>query len=289
MSEVYEIADRYVLAYAALDPIAATDAGIAGHDHELTDFSPDGAATRATGSTATRSPRSRDAPRDRRPRPHRGRRDDRTARARDRVARRGRGAARRCGSSGARCRRSAAASTSWPTTPTTTGRSSRERLARVPDVDREPRGRRCAKACSAGSSPRGARRSGARSRPRRGAARRRHHAVLRRARRRPRRRRQAARRARAQRGRPRPRPTRSSRASSATSTRRKADPRDPVGRERYALFARAFNGIDLDLDETYAWGWEELYRIEDAMRRVARAHPARRVGRRGRSTTSTTT
>ena len=30
-SVVYEIANQYVLAYAALDPIAATDAGIAGH------------------------------------------------------------------------------------------------------------------------------------------------------------------------------------------------------------------------------------------------------------------
>ena len=58
MSEVYEIADQYVLAYAALDPIAATDAGIAGHDHELTDYSPDGERRPATGSTATRSPRS---------------------------------------------------------------------------------------------------------------------------------------------------------------------------------------------------------------------------------------
>src|SRR4029077_2511593 len=46
----------------------------------------------------------------------------------------------------------------------------------------------------------------------------------------------------------------------------KADPRDPVGRERYALFARSFNGIELDLDETYDWGWEELYRIEERMR-----------------------
>ena len=44
---------------------------------------------------------------------------------------------------------------------------------------------------------------------------------------------------------------------------------DPVGRERYSLYARDFNGIDLDLDETYAWGWEELYRIEHAMRSVA--------------------
>src|SRR3954451_14438484 len=41
MSEVYDIADRYVLAYAALDPVAATDAGVAGHDHQLTDYSPE--------------------------------------------------------------------------------------------------------------------------------------------------------------------------------------------------------------------------------------------------------
>ncbi|MDP9333699.1 MAG: DUF885 domain-containing protein [Actinomycetota bacterium] len=47
-----------------------------------------------------------------------------------------------------------------------------------------------------------------------------------------------------------------------------ADSRDPVGRDRYTLFARDFNGIDLDLEETYAWGWEELHRIEDAMRHV---------------------
>src|SRR5207244_4218866 len=39
-------ADRYVLAYAALDPISATDAGIVGHDHELTDFSPDASEAR---------------------------------------------------------------------------------------------------------------------------------------------------------------------------------------------------------------------------------------------------
>src|SRR5262249_47732109 len=46
-SRVYEIADRYVDRYAALDPISATGAGVAGHDHELTDFSPAGAAARA--------------------------------------------------------------------------------------------------------------------------------------------------------------------------------------------------------------------------------------------------
>ena len=49
----------------------------------------------------------------------------------------------------------------------------------------------------------------------------------------------------------------------------KSDPRDPVGRERYALFARVFSGVELDLDETYQWGWEELYRIEERMRDVA--------------------
>jgi uncharacterized protein (DUF885 family) len=33
---------------------------------------------------------------------------------------------------------------------------------------------------------------------------------------------------------------------------------DGVGRERYAVESRFFTGEDLDLEETYAWGWEEL-------------------------------
>jgi uncharacterized protein (DUF885 family) len=41
--------------------------------------------------------------------------------------------------------------------------------------------------------------------------------------------------------------------------------RDGVGRERYALESRRFNGIELDLDETYRWGWDELWRIEREM------------------------
>jgi uncharacterized protein (DUF885 family) len=41
-----------------------------------------------------------------------------------------------------------------------------------------------------------------------------------------------------------------------------AEPHDPVGRERYALGARVFNGTEFDLEETYAWGWSELHRIE---------------------------
>jgi uncharacterized protein (DUF885 family) len=44
---------------------------------------------------------------------------------------------------------------------------------------------------------------------------------------------------------------------------------DAVGEARYALWARAHNGVELDLHETYAWGWEELHRIEHAMGMVA--------------------
>ena len=44
---INELSDKYVEAYARLDPIAATFDGISGHDHELTDFSPDAAAERA--------------------------------------------------------------------------------------------------------------------------------------------------------------------------------------------------------------------------------------------------
>jgi uncharacterized protein (DUF885 family) len=44
--------------------------------------------------------------------------------------------------------------------------------------------------------------------------------------------------------------------------------RDAVGADRYALQARLFCGMELDLAETYEWGWEELYRIEHAMREV---------------------
>lgn len=44
-----------------------------------------------------------------------------------------------------------------------------------------------------------------------------------------------------------------------------ATERDGVGPERYQLNARAYNGITLDLEATYAWGWDELYRIEREM------------------------
>ena len=35
-----------------------------------------------------------------------------------------------------------------------------------------------------------------------------------------------------------------------------------VGEERYAAWAKVMLGTELDLDETYAWGWAELERIE---------------------------
>lgn len=49
----------------------------------------------------------------------------------------------------------------------------------------------------------------------------------------------------------------------------RATEHDPVGPERYRRAARAFNGIILDLPETYQWGWEELWRIQTEMQRTA--------------------
>jgi uncharacterized protein (DUF885 family) len=42
-----------------------------------------------------------------------------------------------------------------------------------------------------------------------------------------------------------------------------------AGRERYQLASRYFIGARIDLDETYAWGFEELARLEGEMRAVA--------------------
>ena len=44
---------------------------------------------------------------------------------------------------------------------------------------------------------------------------------------------------------------------------------DGVGRDRYVLWSRYFLGAAVDLDETYAWGLEELARIEREMAAVA--------------------
>ncbi len=45
--------------------------------------------------------------------------------------------------------------------------------------------------------------------------------------------------------------------------------KEAAGRERYELASRYFLGAKIDLDETYAWGFEELARLESEMRTVA--------------------
>lgn len=42
-------------------------------------------------------------------------------------------------------------------------------------------------------------------------------------------------------------------------------PKQAAGRERYELASQYFLGARVDLDETYAWGFEELYRLETEM------------------------
>jgi uncharacterized protein (DUF885 family) len=44
---------------------------------------------------------------------------------------------------------------------------------------------------------------------------------------------------------------------------------EAVGRAAYIPESRNFLGAEIDLDETYAWGWEELKRIEDEMALVS--------------------
>ncbi|MFE4195303.1 DUF885 domain-containing protein [Paenarthrobacter sp. NPDC056912] len=48
-----------------------------------------------------------------------------------------------------------------------------------------------------------------------------------------------------------------------------APEKDAVGRERYALSSRAFLGAQVDLEETYAWGVQELERLIGEQEKVA--------------------
>jgi len=41
--------------------------------------------------------------------------------------------------------------------------------------------------------------------------------------------------------------------------------KEAVGREEYALASRRFLGAEVDLEQTYLWGWEELKRLSDQM------------------------
>ncbi|MBM3957092.1 MAG: DUF885 domain-containing protein [Gemmatimonadetes bacterium] len=50
----------------------------------------------------------------------------------------------------------------------------------------------------------------------------------------------------------------------------RAREKDGVGRDEYGLVARVFNGIELDLDETYEWGWEQVRWVESEMAATAR-------------------
>ncbi len=53
---------------------------------------------------------------------------------------------------------------------------------------------------------------------------------------------------------------------------------DALGEDRYQLGVREFLGIQLDLQETYAWGWEELARIQrDMVEAAARIAPGEPV------------
>lgn len=258
VSEVFAIADRYVAEFAALDPIAATAAGIKGYDDRLTDYSPAGADARAALArdaiaALERAPRETDTDRIAanvmRERLQVGiEQHDAGERLRDlRIIGSPIQSIRQCFDL-----MSYETAEDWETV--------RDRMARVPDAVagveaalREGMARgilaarrqalACAQQCEAWAGEQPFFQDLAAKRP--------DDESLARA------------------------------ADRATQAYARlgaflrdeyapvADERDAVGRDRYSLFARAFNGIELDLDETYAWGWEELYRIEHAMRSVA--------------------
>lgn len=46
-------------------------------------------------------------------------------------------------------------------------------------------------------------------------------------------------------------------------------PKEAVGRDHYQLSSRRYLGAEIDLEETYAWGWEELKRLSDDMEATA--------------------
>ena len=52
-SAVDAVAERYLDTFAQLDPCAATELGITGHDEDITDYSPEGVAARAAAARAT--------------------------------------------------------------------------------------------------------------------------------------------------------------------------------------------------------------------------------------------
>jgi uncharacterized protein (DUF885 family) len=261
MSEIYAIADRYVDKYAALDPCSATNLGVTGHDHEMTDYSPTAIAARTQLLHDTRAELNRTAETND---------NDRLAKSVMIERFESQAALEEAGEelrqlsvigspvqSIRQCFDLMAYDTDadWQTVT--------ERITHVPDalasleatlregvargiVAAQRQALACAEQCATWGGKRDAE-------PFFGAlaARRPNDAALERA------------------------------AGAATEAYARlgaylteeyapvASPRDPAGIDRYRLFSRAFNGIDLDFDETYAWGWDELYRIEDRMRTLA--------------------
>ena len=61
----------------------------------------------------------------------------------------------------------------------------------------------------------------------------------------------------------------------------RAGEHDAVGEERYARYARSWNRCELDLRETYAWGWDEIHRIGEEMEAAAEQIAPGRGGRGG--------
>ena len=160
------------------------------------------------------------------------------------------------------------------------GGRGRSAWTRVPDVAREPRGGAARGHRRAGSSRRGARRSACAEQAATWGGERR------------RRRRSSSRSWRATTATRRCTPSSSdaadaatdgvrarSRRSSATSTRPKADPRDPVGRERYALFARVVqrHRARPRRDVRVGLGGAVPHRGRDARRSASASCPASRV------------
>ena len=47
MSQIFEIANRYVEKVAEMSPLSATYMGVPGHDHRMNDFSPEAAEAEA--------------------------------------------------------------------------------------------------------------------------------------------------------------------------------------------------------------------------------------------------
>jgi hypothetical protein len=55
-TSVDAVAERYLETFASLDPCAATEMGIIGHDDDVTDYSPDGVGARVVCRSSYTTP-----------------------------------------------------------------------------------------------------------------------------------------------------------------------------------------------------------------------------------------